>query len=115
MATLTLIIKKKFFDQILSGEKDKEFREIRPRNASRYCEFESDGTLIGPKKYDQIQFWVGYEPNRPGAVVEIKNSEITLFNDEETGEPITYVEDGIEYIEAEIMYELGSIVSKQNC
>lgn len=115
MPTLQLIIKQKFFNEILSGDKVKEFREIRPKNANIYCEFEPDGRLIGPKQYSHIQFWVGYEKNRQGALVEVKSAEITLFDDEDTGEPLTFEENGIEYIESEICYELGLIVNKTNC
>ncbi len=37
MKILTLIIKKEFYDQIVSGEKKKEYREITPRTEKRYC------------------------------------------------------------------------------
>jgi len=118
MNTLQLIIKQKHFNDILSGEKTKEFREIRPTTAKKYCEFKTEGeeiTLVGPRKYDQIQFFVGYEKNRPSAIVEVKDAEITIFTDETTGEPITYEENGEEYIESEVIYTLGAIVSKTNC
>lgn len=36
MKVLTLIIKKKWFDAILSGEKTTETREVRPTNISIY-------------------------------------------------------------------------------
>ena len=113
--TLHLILKKKYFDEILNGEKLDEIREIRPKTASKYCDFDKDGVLVGAKQYDAIMFYLGYETNRPSMLVEVKSAEITLFDDEDTGEPLTYVENGIEYIEAEIKYKLGRIIDKHNC
>ena len=114
MAQLVLSIKQKYFDKILSGEKKDEHREIRPKNADKYCDFDADGFLVGPKKYDTIKLLTGaYENKRDYLIAEIISSEIILFDDEETGEPLTYIVDGEEYIESEIIYHLGAIISKQ--
>ena len=43
MEILTLIIKQKFFDEILSGKKTQEFREIRPTTQKKYCQLDADG------------------------------------------------------------------------
>ncbi|HRY32097.1 MAG TPA: ASCH domain-containing protein [Bacteroidales bacterium] len=114
MSELTLVLKQKWFDAILQGEKKDEHREIRPRNANRYCDFEADGKLIGPKNYDTIKFFMGYETDRPHMTVEVKSAEVVFFEDE-SGELITYEEDGIEYIEAEVVYQLGRLLNKHNC
>lgn len=92
MKILTLIIKQKWFDAILSGEKTVETREVRPTN-TKYISYRDNNTGKVYKKdsdvpesawdsekgvdtvinhYDAIQFWVGYEKNRPGALVEVK-------------------------------------------
>lgn len=42
MNILTLIIKQKFFDEILSGKKTQEFREIRPNTQSKYCRLDAE-------------------------------------------------------------------------
>jgi len=115
MKTLSLIIKKKYLDEILSGEKKIETREIRPKNASRYCKFDNTGLLLGPVEYDALQLFAGYQTDRAEIIVRITGSEIILFDDEETGEPLTYEENGKLYIDAEIEYQLGDILSKINC
>lgn len=114
MKILYLQIKKEHLDKILSREKLKEFREIRPKNAKKYCLFEENGELIGPVLYDAIQFYNGYDPSRPELLIKINESEINLIEDEQ-GELITYIEDGVEYIESEAVYTLGEIICKKNC
>ena len=59
--------------------------------------------------YDAIQFWVGYEKNRPGALVEVKGVELVDVCDEETKEPIVYEHNGNEYTMTEIDYHLGKV------
>ena len=112
MTVLTLSIKQKFFDQILSGEKTQEFREIRPKSEDRYCEFSADRqTLIGPKKYDQIKFVTGqFKGTRPFAIVEVAGAEIVVLVDEHD-EPIVYTEDGVECVACEVVYTLGQVLS----
>lgn len=108
---LDLIIKKCFLNDILSGEKTTETREIRPNTVKKYCELAEDGELIGAKKYNSIRFFNGYNKDRLVAEFEIVSSEIVLFDDEETGEPLTYLVDDIEYQEADIIYTLGKRLS----
>ncbi len=43
MNILTLSIKQKFFDEILSGKKGFERREIKPSNVENYVSFIVDG------------------------------------------------------------------------
>lgn len=113
MTTLNLIIKRKYFDQILKGEKLQEFREIRPTTDKKYCQYDDQGNLIGARHYDAIQFFVGYDTNRPAALVEVKSAAIELFEDE-AGELITYVENNEEYVQAKVIYDLGKIIETQN-
>ena len=65
--------------------------------------------------YDAIRFWVGYAPNRPGALVEVKGAELVEIRDEETKEPIVYEYEGNLYTALEIDYFLGKIIEKVNC
>jgi len=112
MRELSLSIKQKYFDQIISGEKKTEQREIRPKNASRYCNFDENGKLIDLIDYDQIKFITGaYVGKRPTATVEVLGAEIVMYKDEK-GELVTYIEDGEEYILADVVYTLGDIVSQ---
>lgn len=117
MKILTLIIKQKYFDEILAGTKTQEFREIRPSSQSKYCELdeegfckEVDGVFI-PRKYDAIRFYVGYNKNRASALVEVKDANIELFVDE-NDEFILQVQDGIEYYKSQIVYDLGRVIEK---
>lgn len=83
---LTLPIKKKWFDMILSGEKKEEYREIKPYYISRFKDMEKDlvkfrngYSLESPyivcwvhiKKGTGRQEW-GAEPNKDYYVLEIK-------------------------------------------
>ena len=135
MKILTLIIKKQWFDAILSGEKTVETREVRPTN-TKYISYRDNNTGRMYKKdtdvpesawdsdkgvdtvvnsYDAIRFWVGYSPNRPGALVEVKGAELVEIRDEETKEPIVYEYEGNLYTALEIDYFLGKIIEKVNC
>lgn len=43
MNVLTLSIRQKYFDEILTGKKTQEFREIRPSNSSKYIRYVLNG------------------------------------------------------------------------
>ena len=135
MKILTLIIKQKWFDAILAGEKLVETREVRPTN-TKYISYRDNNTGKVYKKdsdvpesawdsekgvdtvinhYDAIQFWIGYEKNRPGALVEVKGAELVEIRDEETKELIVYEYKGNQYAALEIDYFLGKVIEKTNC
>lgn len=69
MATLTLTLKKKWFDMIKSGVKTEEYREIKPfwtkrlmGNAIEYVP-DMDNPIVPttiPKNYDTLVFTLGY-------------------------------------------------------
>lgn len=65
MKTLKVIIKKKYFDLIVSGEKKEEYREVKPFWISRLS-----------KKYDKIKLTNGYNKNSPFVVCEMIDVEI---------------------------------------
>lgn len=115
MKTLTLQIKKEFLDQILSGKKKEEFREIRPSNSKKYIEyFNAEGDEdVKPKQVDRIQFFNGYKAYRPEVIIEVKAAEIEYIVDDD-GEFIEYEENGEMYLTAQMVYSLGKIVSKKN-
>ncbi len=98
--TLYLPIKQKYFDEILSGKKDKEYREIKDTTALKYLESWSENgqrglyyidTLIdqdplgeiciynngvypfSPIPYKFLHLAVGYAKERDEAVVEVTN------------------------------------------
>lgn len=132
MKVLTLSIKQKFLDEILSGKKKQEFREIRPSNSSKYIRYvlngreyknpddmpsedeESGEVTLAAVKYDAIKFLTGeYKGKRPYAIVEMKSSEIQILTDENDQE-IELEEKGVKYIAAQMCYHLGKVIDKSN-
>lgn len=124
MKILSLSIRQKFFDEIVSGEKQTETREIRPTNGKKYFKYNVGGKLydadeelpedgdleLVPIKYDAIKFLTGeYKGKRPFVIVEVKEAKIELLTDE-NGEDITYDFEGEEYVAAQIVYSLGKII-----
>lgn len=79
---LTLPIKKKWFDMILSGEKKEEYREIKPYYMSRFRNMMSVHPLVsdnavierlkkGQEKFlYRIQFRNGYSKNSPSFITK---------------------------------------------
>jgi len=62
MKILHLTLKKKWFDMILSGEKQEEYREIKPYWIKR----------LSNKTYNAILFRNGYAKNAPEFLIEYK-------------------------------------------
>ena len=125
MEILTLSIKQIYFDEIRSGQKKDEYREIRPNNAGRYIRYIADGQRyereedipksavevgIEPRKYDAIKFLTGaYSGVRPSMLVEVLDAEVQIFTDDEDND-IVYEFEGKEYLTAQIVYQLGRII-----
>lgn len=79
MKVLTLNIKKVYFDEILSGEKTIEYRELKPSTQNKYVYLdESDGKHY-LRRYDALRLFVGYHKDRDSALVEVK--DITFDKD----------------------------------
>lgn len=129
MEILTLIIKQQYFNEILSGDKKKETREIRPNTQKKYVHFydtatgatlqpediNEDSQNVGaqPRHYDAIRFCVGYAADRPTALVKVEDAKINTVHYED-GEPMTYEEKGKKYVAAQIVYDLGDIIESPN-
>lgn len=123
MKILNLIIKQKFFDEIIAGKKKQEFREIRPTTSKKYIVYLYDGKEysnpddlpeegdvdIEPIKYDAIRFYVGYNKDRDSALVAVTGATIEFFVDED-GNDVIYEYNGKEYVAAQIVYDLGEII-----
>ena len=83
MKVLTLNIKKIYFDEIMSGAKKIEYRELKQTTLNKYTYLdESDGKRY-LRRYDAIRFFVGYHKDRESALVQVKD--------------ITYNEGTVEY------------------
>lgn len=68
---LKLVIKKKDFEQIVSGEKKEEYRELKQTTLNKYTYIdESDGKRY-LKRYDILRLCVGHDSDMDSAVVEV--------------------------------------------
>lgn len=67
---LTLPIKKKWFDMIISGEKKEEYRELKPYYKTRF-EHLWQGSLIGYNAKRQILFKNGYSSKSPSFIATV--------------------------------------------
>jgi len=65
--TLKLVLTRKWYEMILSGEKKEEYREIKPFWNKRLN-----------KKYDSVIFYHGYAKDRPCFEIECKGIEQSL-------------------------------------
>jgi len=85
MNVLRLTLKKRWFDMIASGEKQEEYREIKPYWEQRLVNGKKDlildsvqsfGNKADWKRFDAIEFINGYSPNSPRFLIECKGIEI---------------------------------------
>ena len=73
MKVLTLNIKKLYFDEIMKGTKDIEYRQLKQTTLNKYTYLdESDGKRY-LRRYDAIRFFVGYHKDRESALVQVKD------------------------------------------
>eukprot|EP00961_Rhodomonas_salina_P057412 771994-Rhodomonas_salina.1 len=78
--TLKLVIAKKPFEVMVTGEKCQEYRRMSKWMSSRL--FNKDGTI---KDYDYIQFTNGYGADRPSFTGEGVCIEKNIFQTYSTG------------------------------
>lgn len=103
---LYLVLQKKWFDQILSGEKKEEYRDFTEYYVSRLGVLDKDGELIDTKKFDTIRFQLGYRKNAPQIVVECKDVLIEVDEGED---------DEINLDNSNFVIVLGDILERINC
>ena len=71
MKVLTLNIKKVYFDEIMSGTKKIEYRELKQTTLNRYTYIdETDGKRY-LRRYDALRLFVGYHKDRESALVQV--------------------------------------------
>lgn len=122
MRVLNLIIKQKYFDSIMSGQKVQEFREVKPTTIKKLLKLDDEGYEIldehgnsQPLEYDAIRFFVGYNKDRDSALVEVKDAYTEIFVDDKD-EPIEFEvldeQTGrVEYwVAQQVVYNLGKIL-----
>lgn len=118
MKVLSLIIKQVYFDQILSGEKKQEFREVKPTTIKKLLQLDEEGFEIEdenrnaiPVEYDAIRFFVGYNKDRDSALVEVESAYCEVFVDEDN-EPIEYEHKGQLWVAEQVVFNLGKVLEK---
>ena len=96
MRVLNLIIKQKYFDAIMCGQKVQEFREVKPTTIKKLLQLDDEGFEVLdenensiPIEYDAIRFFVGYNKDRDSALVEVKDAYCEIFVDDKD-EPIEF-------------------------
>lgn len=115
MNILRLSIKPVWLNQILSGKKKQEYRDIRPSLQKRYCELDENGYCkkdekgnFIPRKWDAIRFFCGKQT----ALVEITGAQIVLLRNKQ-GKLIQHQEGEKKYIAAQMVYSLGKILEQK--
>ena len=74
MKVLTLNIKKIYFDEIMSGTKKIEFRELKQTTLNKYTYIdEADGKRY-LRRYDALRLFVGYHKDRESALVQVTDT-----------------------------------------
>lgn len=134
MKTLTLNLKRQFFDEILAGTKTHEYRDLFPENNDRFIRYRLNGKEYKsndippedeeagevtpvPIKYDAIKFLTGaYKGTRPYMIVEVLDAQINIPKDD-NGDPIVIFDEstGVEFCMAQMDYTLGKVLEKSDC
>ena len=73
LKVLTLIIKDVYFQEIMSGEKTVEYRELKQTTINKYTYIDEANGKRYLRRYDVIRFYVGYHEDRDSALVEVTN------------------------------------------
>lgn len=126
MKQLTLSIKRKPFDDILSGAQKEETRNVWPTNEKKLVagyrvgekvyesvfdapnDCEIDETI--PREYDTLKLYTGaYSGKRPYMVVEVKGARVGDYVDDD-GEVVMMDVDGVGFPASFIVYELGEVL-----
>ncbi len=71
MKVLTLNIKKKYFDEIMRGEKKIEYRELKQTTLNRYTYIDEADDKRYLRRYDALRLFVGYHKDRESALVQV--------------------------------------------
>ena len=102
---LYLVLQKKWFLEILKGEKKEEYRDFTDYYINRLAEFKDD-EMVDTRKYDTVRFQLGYSKNAPQMVLECKGILIEMDNEQEQ----EFNTDNCNFV-----IELGEILEKINC
>lgn len=116
---VTYIIKQHWFDEIMSGRKKKEYRELKPTTLKKLVKLDKKGDLVldenenaVPIHYDAMLLFVGYQKVRDSALVEITGEKEEIFLNEKGEEVYEVLEDGSRFYPSQIVYDLGRVFCK---
>lgn len=73
MKVLSLNIKKVFFDEIISGLKDIEFRTVKQTTLNKYTYVDAADGKRYLRRYDALHLYVGYHKDREHAIVAVND------------------------------------------
>lgn len=119
-SVITLIIKQHWFDEILAGRKNKEYRELKPTTFKKLVKLDKNGDMLLdenenaiPIHYDAMLMFVGYTKVRDSALVEVTGAKEEMFLDEKGEEIFEVLEDGSRFYPSQIAYSLGRVLCKE--
>lgn len=84
---LCLTIKSEYFDQIASGEKKVEYRDMTDFYIDRFCICHKNGDFKAWKPIKAITFIAGRNANAKRLTAEVKRIALEEWLDEKTGAP----------------------------
>ena len=92
---LKLVLKKRWFDLIASGEKKEEYREIKQYWGKRltnlpdgtWWELLTKNSKVCYKEFDSVTFYLGYQKDRPSMTFKVDGIEIGEGKQEWGAEP----------------------------
>lgn len=115
---LTLQMTRDYFIEVLHGRQKVEHRFVYPKNTSVYVDIiphgDGDYDRVEPKKYDAIYFINGRRKEAPRMLVEVLGVEFFICVDE-NGKYITFKENGVEYYQSKVHYQLGNVINTEYC
>lgn len=85
--TLKLVLKRKWWDMIASGEKKEEYRELTEYWESRLVDYPKWTHMGFFKEFDAVTFYLGYSKDRPSMTFKVKDIRIGLGKSEWGAEP----------------------------
>ena len=74
MRELKLVLKKRWYDMIASGEKKEEYRELKPYWINRLGGY---GLPWEDQDYEIVTFYLGYAKDRPSMTFKIEDIVVT--------------------------------------
>ena len=94
--TLKLVLKRKWWDMIASGEKKVEYRELTEYWKSRLVTYPNWTAMAFFKEFDAVTFYLGYAKDRPSMTFKVKDIRIGI------GKPEWGAEQGKSYFVIEL-------------